>query len=73
MLQNIVDYIKPKNIEFYIDSDETEYFPLPVELRTNIKNLTNFISSMFPENKCISKYGIKNDKSWSATKALTSL
>ena len=73
MLQNIVDYIKPKNIEFYIDSDETEYFPLPVELRTNIKNLTNFISSMFPENKCKSKNGIKNDKRWSATKALTSL
>ena len=73
MVQNIVDYIKPKNIEFYIDTDETEYFPLPVELRTNIKNLTNFISSMFPENKCKSKNGIKNDKHWSATKALTSL
>tara|TARA_B100000965_G_scaffold146380_1_gene121986 strand:- start:1734 stop:2240 length:507 start_codon:yes stop_codon:yes gene_type:complete len=73
MVQNIVDYIEPKNIEFYIDTDETEYFPLPVELRTNIKNLSNFISSMFPENTINSENGIKNDKSWSATKALASL
>mgnify|MGYP005705958147 CR=1 FL=1 len=62
-----------KNIEFYIDTDETEYFPLPTELRTNIKNLSNFISSMFPENTIKSENGIKNDKSWSATKALASL
>ena len=73
IVQNIVDYINPKNIEIYIDTDETEYFPLPVELRTNIKNLTNFISSMFPENTIKSEYGIKNDKSWSATEALNSL
>ena len=73
MVQNIVDYIKPKNIEFYIDTDETEYFPLPNELRINIKNLSNFISSMFPENTIESKNGIKNDKGWSATKALASL
>ena len=73
MVQNIVDYIKPKNIEFYIDTDETEYFPLPTELRTNIKNLSNFISSMFPENTIKSENGIKNDKRWSATKALASL
>jgi len=46
---------------------------LPVELRTNIKNLSNFISSMFPENTIKSENGIKNDKSWSATKALASL
>ena len=73
MVQNIVDYIKPKNIEFYIDTDETEYFPLPNELRINIKNLSNFISSMFPENTIESENGIKNDKGWSATKALASL
>jgi len=73
IVQSIVDYINPKNIEFYIDTNETEYFPLPVELRTNIKNLTNFISAMFPENIIDSKYGVKNDKSWSATEALTSL
>ena len=73
MVQNIVDYIKPKNIEFYIDTDETEYFPLPNELRINIKNLSNFISSMFPENTIESENGIKNDKRWSATKALASL
>ena len=73
MVQNIIDYIEPENIEFYIDTDETEYFPLPVELRTNIKNLTNFITSMFPENNIKSINGIKNDKSWSATEALISL
>tara|TARA_B100000700_G_scaffold330464_1_gene456842 strand:+ start:1541 stop:2572 length:1032 start_codon:yes stop_codon:yes gene_type:complete len=73
MVQNIVEYIEPKNIEFYIDTDETEYFPLPTELRKNINNLTNFISLMFPENNIKSTKGIKNDKSWSATKALISL
>ena len=73
IVQNIIEYIKPKNIEFYNDTDETEYFPLPVELRRNIKNLTDFISLMFPTNNVKSEYGIKNDKSWSATEALTSL
>ncbi|MFL2648001.1 MAG: 4-hydroxy-3-methylbut-2-enyl diphosphate reductase [Candidatus Actinomarinales bacterium] len=73
IVQNIVEYINPKNIEFYIDTNETEYFPLPVELRTNIKNLSNFISSMYPENNIKSQYGVKNDKSWTATEALTSL
>ena len=73
IVQNIVEYLNPKNTVFYTDTNETEYFPLPVELRTNIKNLTNFISSMFPENTIKSAYGIKNDKSWSATEALTSL
>ena len=68
-----MEYINPKNIEFYIDTNETEYFPLPVELRTNIKNLSNFISSMYPENNIKSQYGVKNDKSWTATEALTSL
>ena len=51
----LLTILEPKNIEFYIDTDETEYFPLPVELRTNIKNLSNFISSMFPENTIKSK------------------
>ena len=73
MVKDIVDYIKPKNIDFYVDKDETEYFPLPVELRTNIKNLSNFISTMFPKNNVKSENGVKNDKFWSATEALTSL
>jgi len=73
MVQEIVEQINPNNLEFYIDKDETEYFPLPVELRNNIKNLTNFISSMFPNNNIESQNGVKNDKSWTATEALTSL
>ena len=73
MVDDLVDYITAKNIEHYVDKDETEYFPLPVELRTNIKNLTNFISSMFPYNNVKSKYGVKNDHNWSAKEALTSL
>ena len=73
MVQEIVEQLNPNNMEFYIDKDETEYFPLPVELRNNIKNLTNFISSMFPNNNVRSQHGIKNDKSWTATEALASL
>ncbi len=73
MVEDIIDYLNPKNIEFYNDKDETEYFPLPVELRNNINNLTNFISSMFPENHVKSQHGIKNDKSWSAKEALSAL
>ena len=73
MVKDIVDYIKPKNIEIYVDKDETEYFPLPVELRNNIKNLSNSISTMFPKNNIKSANGVKSDKFWSATEALTSL
>ncbi len=73
IVQEIVKFLKPDNIEFYKDTNETEYFPLPVELRDNIKNLTNFISLMFPGNTVVSKHGLKNDKSWSATEALSSL
>jgi len=73
MVEEIVDYIKPQNINLYIEKKETEYFPLPVDLRNNINNLTNFISTMFPNNNIKSEYGIKNDKIWSATEALTSL
>jgi len=73
MVKQIVEYLKPKNIQLYIDKDETEYFPLPVELRNNINNLSHFISSMFPNNDIQSQHGIKNDKSWSATEALSAL
>jgi len=73
MVEDLVKYIKPKNIEFYIHKYETEYFPLPTELRNNIKNLTNFISSMFPDNNVESVFGVKNDNNWSAKEALTSL
>ena len=73
MVKDLVDFINPLNIELYIDKDETEYFPLPVELRNNIKNLTNFISSMFPDNNIESKNGVKNDKFWTATEALSAL
>ena len=73
MVEDLVEFIKPKKINFYIHKDETEYFPLPAELRNNINNLTNFISSMFPENTVESEFGVKNDKNWSAKEALTSL
>jgi len=73
MVEDLVEYIKPKNIEFYIHKNESEYFPLPAELRNNIKNLTNFVSAMFPDNSVESMFGVKNDKNWSAKEALTSL
>ena len=73
MLQDIIKYINPKKIEIYNDATETEYFPLPVDLRNNINDLSNFIKLMFPNNDTKSYNGIKNDKSWSATEALISL
>ena len=65
--------LKPKKLEYYIDTDEDEYFPLPKELRANISSLSRLFETMFPSNKIEAKNSISKDKSWSATEALASL
>ena len=73
IVNEISNYLKPKNFEYYIDTDEDEYFPLPKELRANISSLSRLLVTMFPSNKIEAKNSISKDKSWSATEALASL
>ena len=73
IVNEISNFLKPKNFEYYIDTDEDEYFPLPKELRANISSLSRLLVSMFPSNKIEAKNSVSKDKSWSATEALASL
>ena len=73
IVKEITEYLNPNNFEFYVDTTEEEYFPLPKELRGNITRLSNLLKSMFPNNNKKSNNGISNDKTWSATEALSSL
>ena len=73
IVNEISNFLKPKNFEYYIDTDEDEYFPLPKELRANISSLSRLFETMFPSNKIEAKNSISKDKSWSATEALASL
>ena len=73
IVNEISNFLKPKNFEYYIDTDEDEYFPLPKELRANISSLSRLLVTMFPSNEIEAKNSISKDKSWSATEALASL
>ena len=54
--------------------EEDEYFPLPQQLRSNIKNISDFLSILnISESNPKSEYRINNDKKWTATEALNSL
>ena len=54
--------------------EEDEYFPLPQQLRSNIKNISDFLNILnISETNPKSEYGINNDKKWTATEALNSL
>ena len=71
---NIINELKPTQIVDFEHNNESEYFPLPKELRNNVKLISSFLenfnqSERIPEKK----NGILNDKNWSATEALTSL
>jgi len=71
---DIIKELKPDQIIDFNHKNETEYFPLPKELRNNVKLISSFLenfnqSERIPEKK----NGILNDKNWSATEALTSL
>ena len=73
IVTEITEHLNPNNLEFYIDTTEEEYFPLPKELRRNITGLTRLLKNMFPNNNKEPLNGISKDKSWSATEALSSL
>ena len=71
---NIIKELKPIEIVEFNHKDESEYFPLPKELRNNVKLISSFLeifnlSEITPEKK----NGISNDRNWSATEALSSL
>ena len=73
IVKEITEHLNPNNLEFYIDTTEEEYFPLPRELRRNITGLSKLLINMFPKNNKEALNGISKDKSWSATEALSSL
>ena len=73
IVKEITEHLNPNNLEFYIDTTEEEYFPLPKELRRNIAGLSKLLNNMFPKNNKEALNGISKDKSWSATEALSSL
>ena len=73
IVKEITEHLNPNNLEFYIDTTEEEYFPLPKELRSNITGLSKLLKNMFPKNSKEALNGISKDKSWSATEALSFL
>ena len=74
LVYEIIDKINPINLEQFRLKEEDEYFPLPQQLRSNIKNISDFLNFLnISENNPKSEYGINNDKKWTATEALNSL
>ncbi len=73
IVKEISEYLNPNNLEFFVDTTEEEYFPLPKELRSNITSLSKLLKNMFPTNNKEAVNGVSKDKSWSATEALSSL
>jgi len=74
IVYEIIDNINPVNLEYFRLKEEVEYFPLPQQLRKNIRLISNFLNN-FNESvsKPDTKLGINNDKDWTATEALNSL
>ena len=74
IVYEIIDKINPINLEYFELKEEIEYFPLPQQLRKNIRLISNFLNNFNESvNKPDTKLGIKNDKDWTATEALNSL
>ena len=74
LVYEIIDNINPLNLEQFRLKEEDEYFPLPQQLRSNIKNISEFLSILNISNTHPkSEHGINNDKRWTATEALNSL
>ena len=74
IVYEIIDKINPDSLEYFKLKDEVEYFPLPQQLRKNIRLISNFLNN-FNESPNMPKpeLGINNDKEWTATEALNSL
>ena len=60
IVNEISNFLKPKKLEYYIDTDEDEYFPLPKELRANISSLSRLLVTMFPANNIEAKLNHQN-------------
>ena len=74
LVYEIIDNINPLNLEQFRLKEEDEYFPLPQQLRSNIKNISEFLSILNISNTNPKlEHGINNDKRWTATEALNSL
>ncbi len=74
LVYEIIDKINPVNLEQFRLKEEDEYFPLPQQLRSNIKNISDFLNILnISETDPKSENGINNDKKWTATEALNSL
>ena len=74
IVYEIIDNINPINLEYFKLKEEVEYFPLPQQLRKNIRLISNFLKNFNESvNKPDTKLGINNDKDWTATEALNSL
>ena len=74
IVYEIIDKINPVNLEYFNLKEEVEYFPLPQQLRKNIRLISNFLNNF---NESVRKpdatLGVSNDKDWTATEALNSL
>ena len=74
IVQEIINKINPKKIEYFINTEEEEYFPLPIELRKIYKNTEVLLHQIFPKSKINkSKRTFANDREWTATDALVAL
>ena len=72
IVQEIINKLQPNETIYFENTNETEYFPLPKELRSNITTVSNFLLELFPENKVEPVRSVNKDKQWSATEALAS-
>jgi 4-hydroxy-3-methylbut-2-enyl diphosphate reductase len=71
---NIAKEINPSETLYLNPINESEYFPLPKELRTNVRNICKFLENLNLSDEEPEKFqGIQNDRNWSATEALASL
>ena len=65
--------LNPTKTEYCENTNETEYFPLPKQLRSDITSLSNFLLEVFPENNIDPEKSVNKDKNWTATEDLSSL
>ena len=74
IVQEIINKINPKKIEYFVNTEEEEYFPLPIELRKVYKNTEVLLNRIFPKAQLNNSNRIfSNDREWTATDALIAL
>ena len=74
LVYEIIDNLNAKELIEFNHINEEEYFPLPKELRNNVKIISNFLEHFCIDDEYPQKTkGINNDRKWSATEALNSL